>query len=120
MLQIASGKLFTQKPAQSNELRGIVHTNLQLYNREPIETAAGRLLPTSIHRPLTGLLADGISHGTDHLPSSRQHYLTARGIVEAENRGGFDTPSDFVRAYPVSRESAGSAWCPRRRAAPRP
>ena len=47
MLQIASGKFFTQEPALSNELRGVVYTNLQLYNREPIETAAGRLLPTS-------------------------------------------------------------------------
>ena len=47
MLQIASGKLFTREPAQSNELRGVAYTNLQLYGREPIETAAGRLLPTS-------------------------------------------------------------------------
>ena len=78
MLQIASGKLFTQKPAQSNELRGIVHTNLQLYNREPIETAAGRLLPTSMLRDTKTLVyelteriedapADGVvmSHGID-------------------------------------------------------
>ena len=47
MLQIASGKLFANKPAQRNELRGVVYTNLQLYGREPIETVAGRLLPTS-------------------------------------------------------------------------
>ena len=47
MLQIASGKLFTKEPAQRNELRGVVYTNLQLSVKEPIETAAGRLLPTS-------------------------------------------------------------------------
>ena len=47
MLQIASGKLFSKEPGQRNELRGVVYTNLQLYGREPIETAAGRLLPTS-------------------------------------------------------------------------
>ena len=46
MLQIASGKLFQQKPGRSNELRGIVYTNLILY-KKPIETIAGRLLPTS-------------------------------------------------------------------------
>ena len=46
MLQIASGKLFAQEPGQSNELRGAVHTNLQLLSKDPIETAAGRLLPT--------------------------------------------------------------------------
>ena len=50
MLQIASGKLFANKPAQRNELRGVVYTNLQLYGREPIETVAGRLLPIEVDR----------------------------------------------------------------------
>ena len=62
----------------------------------------------TIHRWLAGLLADGIagrvSHGTSRLPSSRRYYLTANGIREAAGMLGFDTPSDFVRAYPVSRE----------------
>ncbi len=63
---------------------------------------------TTVHRALTGLLADGIvgrvSHGTAHLSSSQRYYLTARGIREATGILGFDTPSDFVRAYPVYRE----------------
>ena len=46
MLQIASGKLFGRKPGQRNELRGVLYTNLRMYNRT-IETAAGRLLSTS-------------------------------------------------------------------------
>ena len=62
----------------------------------------------TVHRKLTGLLADGIagriSHGTAHLPSSRRYYLTASGIRQAAELLGFATPSDFVRAYPVSRE----------------
>ena len=62
----------------------------------------------SIHRGLAGLLDDGIvgrvSHGTAHLPPSRRHCLTARGVAEAAGVLGFDTPSDYVRAYPVSRE----------------
>ena len=62
----------------------------------------------TVHRALTGLLADGIvgrvSHGTAQLPSSRRFYLTAKGIGEAAGFLGFATPSDFVRAYPVSRE----------------
>lgn len=62
----------------------------------------------TVHRTLSGLLAEGlaerISHGTPHLPSSRRHYLTARGIGEAAGFLGFGTPSAFVRAYPVSRE----------------
>ena len=60
------------------------------------------------HRALAALLADGIagrvSHGIAHLPSSQRYYLTASGIREAARVLGFATPSDFVRAYPVSRE----------------
>ena len=62
----------------------------------------------TVHRALTGLLADGnagrVSHGTAHLPSSQRYYLTANGIGEATGLLGFETLSDFVRAYPVSRE----------------
>ena len=62
----------------------------------------------TVHRALNGLLADGIagrvSHGTAHLPSSGRYSLTAQGIGEAAGMLDFDTPSDFVRAYPVSRE----------------
>ena len=62
----------------------------------------------TVHRALTDLLAEGIvgrvSHGTVHLPSSRRYYLTPKGIGEATGVLDFATPSDFVRAYPVSRE----------------
>ncbi len=63
---------------------------------------------TTVHRALTDLLAEGVvgrvSHGTAQLPSSRRYYLTANGIGEVAGFLGFATPSDFVRAYPVSRE----------------
>ena len=63
---------------------------------------------TTVHRVLTGLLAEGIagrvSHGTAHLPSSQRYHLTAQGIGEATDVLGSETPSDFVRAYPASRE----------------
>ena len=62
----------------------------------------------TIHRALTGLLDDGIvgrvSHGTAHLPSSQRYYVTASGIRQAAELLGFATPSDFLRAYPVSGE----------------
>ena len=62
----------------------------------------------TVHRSLTDLVSDAIagrvSHGTAHLPSSLRYYLTAKGIREAAELLGFATPSDFVRAYPVSRE----------------
>ena len=62
----------------------------------------------TIHRGLINLLTNGmvgrISHGTAYLPSSQRYYLTASGIGEAVRVLGFDTPSDFVQAYPVSRE----------------
>ena len=62
----------------------------------------------TVHRTLADLLAPGIvgrvSHGTAHLPSSQRYFLTANGIRQAAGFLGFATPSDFVRAYPVSRE----------------
>ena len=62
----------------------------------------------TVHRALTELLAEGVvghvSHGTAQLPSSQRYYLTANGIGEVAGFLGFATPSDFVRAYPVSRE----------------
>ena len=63
---------------------------------------------STVHRTLADLLAEGIvgrvSHGTVHLPSSQRYHLTASGVREAADFLGFDTPSDFVRAYPMSRE----------------
>ena len=44
-LQMASGKLFRSDPARTNELRGILYTNLVLL--APLETNAGRLVPTN-------------------------------------------------------------------------
>ena len=62
----------------------------------------------TVHRTLANLLADGIvgrvSHGTAQLPSSQRYQLTAQGVREAARVLGFGTPSDFVRAYPMSRE----------------
>ena len=64
----------------------------------------------TVHRSLTGLLADGIvrrvSHGTAHLPSSRRYYLTDKGTSAAAGILGFDTSSDFVRACPLSSTTA--------------
>ena len=62
----------------------------------------------TVHRALTALLKDGlagrVSHGTAHLPSSHRYYLTRKGISAASDVLGYDAPSDFVRAYPVSRQ----------------
>ena len=62
----------------------------------------------TVHRALTDLLGEGIigraSHGTAHLPSSQRYHLTAQGVGEAAQVLAFETPSDFVRAYPMSRE----------------
>ena len=63
---------------------------------------------STVHRYLTDLLADGIasrvSHGTTHLSSSQKYHLTAQAIGETAWVLGFGMPSDFVRAYPMSRE----------------
>ena len=62
----------------------------------------------TVHRRLSELLADGLAgkatHGTVHLPSSGRYFITANGIQEAADFLDFDAPSDYVRAYPMSRE----------------
>ncbi len=62
----------------------------------------------TVHRALNALLNDGlaqrVSHGTAHLPSSHRYYLTRRGIAEAADALGYNAPSEFVRAYPASRQ----------------
>ena len=62
----------------------------------------------TVHRRLSELLSDGIvgkvTHGTVHLPSSGRYCLTPQGIREAADFLDFDAPSDYVRAYPMSRE----------------
>ena len=62
----------------------------------------------TVHRIWADPLAEGIvgraNHGTAHLPSSQRYHLTAQGIRETADFLGIDTPSDFVRAYPMSRE----------------
>ena len=62
----------------------------------------------TVHRALSVLLEDGlaqrVSHGTAQLPSSHRYYLTKKGIAQAAAALGFEAPSDFVRAYPVSRQ----------------
>ena len=74
---------------------------------------------TTVHCALADLLADGIvgrvSYGTAHLPSSQGYHLTANGIGEAARVLGFDTPSNLVRAYPMSREwphCSSAGWTP--------
>lgn len=47
MLQIATGKLFTRPVGRENLLRGMLYTNAILAREDAIETAAGRLLPSS-------------------------------------------------------------------------
>ena len=63
---------------------------------------------STVHRHLTDLLADGdarrVNHGTSHLPSTGRYYLTTKGIRQVPGILDLDTPSDFVRAYPMSSE----------------
>jgi hypothetical protein len=78
MLQIGSGKLFIRAPERRNELRGILYSNLRLGAEKPIETAAGRLLPTSALRDDRVLLYE-----TTELIESYPHgpsVLISRGV----------------------------------------
>ena len=62
----------------------------------------------TVRRWLSDLLTDGVvgrvSHGIAHLPSSQRYFITANGLRKATEVLDFDTPSDYVRAYPMSRE----------------
>ena len=62
----------------------------------------------TVHRTLSNLLVEGIvgrvSHGTAHLSSSQRYFLTTNGVREGAGILGFDTLSDYVRSYPMSRE----------------
>ena len=133
MLQIASGRLFSGPAARRNELRGVLYTNLQFFDRATIETAAGRLLSTeSISSPgtvvyeITELIEDEpqagglVSHGADP-------YLNDFGIVvsfalnvictpdqEAFRRlaGGLRGPLAAVRPRElVSKVFDQQVWC---------
>lgn len=73
-LQIASGKLFRSKPAFTNELRGILYTNLDL--PAPLLTIAGRLVPTNNLRAST-LVYEMKEHMEHHLKAG---VLASRGI----------------------------------------
>ena len=121
MLQIASGKFFKQEPAQSNSLRGVVYTNLQLYNREPIVTAAGRLLPTSMLRnpnvavyELTELIEDApapgvfMSHGVDP-------YLSEFAAIVSFSLNVTCTPDSELARRLTSGQQSLSADAPPRR-----
>ena len=72
-LQMASGKLFRSEPARTNELRGILYSNLVL--PEPLQTNAGRLVPTDSLRP-GGLVYEMKEH-MEHPPEAG--VLVSRG-----------------------------------------
>ena len=82
-------------------------TRLPFVDAGELALILGEPLAT-VHRALSALLKDGLagraSHGTAQLPSSQRYYLTRKGISAASDALGFDAPSDFVRAYPVSRQ----------------
>ena len=63
-------------------------------------TRIGRSRPVGGQGPAT--TARQMARST--LPSSQRYFITANDIREAAGVLGFDTPSDFVRAYPMSRE----------------
>ena len=73
-LQMASGKLFRSEPARTNELRGILYSNLVLL--DPLQTNAGRLVPTDSLRP-GGIVYEMKEH-MEHPPEAG--VLVSRGI----------------------------------------
>ena len=73
-LQMASGKLFRSDPARTNELRGILYTNLDL--PVPLQTNAGTLVPTD--NPRGRALIYELREHMEHPPEVG--VLVSRGI----------------------------------------
>ena len=71
---MASGKLFRAAPALTNELRGVLHTNLDLCG--PLQTNAGRLVPTD--NLWTRALVYEMHERMEHPPAAG--VLASRGI----------------------------------------
>lgn len=82
MLQIATGKLFTRHISRENRLRGMLYTNARIGSEDAIETAAGRLLPSS---------------GSSIHPHVWVYEFTER--MEAEERGPEGLVSSLVEPY---------------------
>lgn len=78
MLQIATGKLFSKSAKRHHELRGILYSNLIFTNQEKIETAAGRLIPTSFGVENYGELVFEITEYIEQIPAYSR--LVSRGI----------------------------------------
>ena len=133
MLQIASGKLYASGPSRSNDLRSVAYTNLQLINRDPIETAAGRIVPTStlsrsnpfvleFTEKLEGLEAAGavVSHGIEPYLEDFSDVLSFASNVtctpdqELAQRLTSDRPGSLAKVHPqklIRRVFDASVWC---------
>ena len=132
MLQIASGKLFTNAPAQTNELRGVLYTNLQLFGRDPIVTVAGRLLPTgglnnvnAVVYEMTELIEDPptlgaiVSHGVEPYANdfaaivsfALNNICTTDSALTHQLTGGLSPPTGVRPNRLVSRAFDSQVWC---------
>lgn len=63
MLQIATGKLFTRPASRENRLRGMLYTNAIFTREDAVETAVGRLFPSSSYsiRPSVLVFTSSVS-----------------------------------------------------------
>lgn len=89
MLQIATGKLFTRPVSRENRLRGMLYTNAIFTREDAVETAAGRLFPSSSYSIRPSVLVyefseriEGEEHGPGVLVSSGvEPYLQDYSVV---------------------------------------
>ena len=106
---MSPGILYSYAQTMALSDQQIVHSLARMPLIDSVELALILGEPhATVHRRLSELLADGVvgrvNHGIVHLPSSGRYCLTAKGIGETADFLGFATSSDFVRAYPMSRE----------------
>lgn len=71
MLQISSGKFFSRNKENSNQLRGIIYTNLTSIRGQTLETAAGTLTATDGNYGLNAFIYEFTEYVTPSPPASR-------------------------------------------------
>jgi len=89
LLQIATGKLFTRPASRENRLRGMLYTNAIFTREDAVETAVGRLFPSSSYSIRPSVLVyefseriEGEEHGPGVLVSSGvEPYLQDYSVV---------------------------------------
>jgi hypothetical protein len=121
VLQIATGKLFTRPASRENRLRGMLYTNAIFTREDAVETALGRLFPSSSYSIRPSVLVYEFSeriedeeHGPGVLVSSGvEPYLQDYSVVVCFALNCVCTPDiDLVRRLTTGQRGLATRVAP--------